>query len=128
MERIVLVNTHVPQPWQQQVNDTIATVAQSYPNTTVVDWNTASANCSQCLYPDGVHLNPTGAKYYASLLVQALEAPQPAPAHQPARSVTSTTRAGTATTRAGTATTRAGTATTRPGTATTRPSSTTTAK
>ena len=100
MERIVLVNTHVPRPWQQEVNDTIASVAQSYPNATLVDWNTASANCAQCLYPDGVHLNPTGAKYYASLLVQALEAPPPTP-HQPGHSTTTSTTSKTgATTKA----------------------------
>ncbi len=78
-ERIVLVNTHVPKPWQQQVNDTIATVAKNRPNAVVVDWNTASANCSQCLYPDGVHLDPYGAKYYATLITQALQAPPPTP-------------------------------------------------
>jgi lysophospholipase L1-like esterase len=36
-----------------------------------------SANTPQYFYPDGVHLNPTGAKYYATLIVQALEAPLP---------------------------------------------------
>ncbi|MGD0311200.1 MAG: acyltransferase family protein [Acidimicrobiales bacterium] len=77
MHRIVLVNTHVPRPWQQQVNATIASVAQTYPNTVVVDWNTASAAYPQYFYPDGVHLDPAGAKYYASLIIQALDAPKP---------------------------------------------------
>jgi peptidoglycan/LPS O-acetylase OafA/YrhL len=77
MHRIVLVNTHVPRPWQQQVNDSIAAVAQTYPNTVVVDWNTASAAYPQYFYSDGVHLDPDGAKYYASLLVQALDEPAP---------------------------------------------------
>jgi hypothetical protein len=76
-QRVVLVNTHVPRPWQQQVNDTIATVAQSYPNTVLVDWAADSANYPQYFYPDGVHLDPDGAKYYASLLVQALDQPLP---------------------------------------------------
>ena len=80
--RIVLVNTRVPRPWQQQVNQTIATVAQPYPNATVVDWYADSAAYPQYFYPDGVHLDPAGAKYYASLLVQALEAPVP-PGHCP---------------------------------------------
>jgi peptidoglycan/LPS O-acetylase OafA/YrhL len=77
MSKIVLVNTHVPQPWEQAVNQTIATVAQSHPNVAVVDWYNESANTPQYFYPDGVHLNPTGAKYYATLIVQALEAPLP---------------------------------------------------
>ncbi len=80
-ERIVLVNTHVPRPWQQQVNDSLATVARNYPNAVLVDWNTASATAPQFFYPDGVHLNPDGAKYYASLLVQALYAPMPKAGH-----------------------------------------------
>jgi len=77
---VVLVNTHVPRPWQQQVNATIASVAQSYPNTVMVDWNTISANTPQYFYADGVHLDPAGAKFYASLLVQALYQPLSKPA------------------------------------------------
>ena len=77
MQRIVLVNTRVPRSWQDQVNATIATVAKDYPNTTVVDWYADSAAYPQYFYPDGVHLDVAGAKYYASLLVQALEAPSP---------------------------------------------------
>jgi len=75
MQRIVLVNTRVPRPWQQEVNQSIASVAQSYPNTVLVDWYDDSAPYPQYFYPDGVHLDPAGAKYYASLLVQALDAP-----------------------------------------------------
>jgi hypothetical protein len=75
MQRIILVNTRVPRPWQQQVNDTIASVAQTYPNATVVNWYADSAPYPQYFYPDGVHLDPAGAKYYATLLAQAVEAP-----------------------------------------------------
>ncbi len=107
MQRIVLVNTHVPgQLWQQEVNDTIASVAQSYPNTVLVDWNAASAGCPQCLYPDGTHLDPVGAKYYASLLVSALEAPLPPTAHrQPTSPATPATTPATTTTTTTTSTT-----------------------
>ena len=79
MRKIVLVNTRVPRPWQQQVNETIAAVAQAYPNATVVNWYAASAAYPQYFYPDGVHLDPAGAKYYASLLAQAVKAPLPHP-------------------------------------------------
>ena len=79
LQRIVLVNTHVPRPWQQVVNDSIAAVAQTYPNTVVLDWNTAGADNPQYFYPDGVHLDPEGAKSYASLIVQTLDHPQPHP-------------------------------------------------
>jgi lysophospholipase L1-like esterase len=76
MQKIVLVNIRVPRPWQQQVNDTIAAVARTYPNASVVDWFADSAAYPQYFYPDGVHLDSAGSKYYASLLVQALEAPR----------------------------------------------------
>jgi peptidoglycan/LPS O-acetylase OafA/YrhL len=84
MRKIVLVNTRVPRPWQQQVNETIAAVAQSYPNATVVNWYGDSAAYPQYFYPDGVHLDPAGAQYYASLLAQAVKAP---PAGRSARGV-----------------------------------------
>jgi peptidoglycan/LPS O-acetylase OafA/YrhL len=72
MQRTVLVNARVPLPWQAEVNQTIATVAASRPNTVLVDWYDDSAPYPQYFYPDGVHLDPAGAKYYSSLLVQAL--------------------------------------------------------
>ncbi|MGH9088055.1 MAG: acyltransferase family protein [Acidimicrobiales bacterium] len=75
MKQIVLVNTRETRPWEQGVNQTIAQVAHSYPNTTMVDWYDASANYPQYFEPDGVHLDGTGAKYYASLVVQALDPP-----------------------------------------------------
>jgi hypothetical protein len=81
MHKIVLVNTRVPRPWQQQVNDTIAEVAHAYPNATVVNWYGDSAAYPQYFYPDGVHLDPDGARYYASLLTQAVEAPVVTPHH-----------------------------------------------
>jgi hypothetical protein len=75
MQRIVFVNTRVPRPWQQQVNATIASVAQTYANATVVNWYADSAPFPQYFYPDGVHLDAAGAKYYASLLAQAVQVP-----------------------------------------------------
>jgi peptidoglycan/LPS O-acetylase OafA/YrhL len=89
LQKIVLVNTDVPRPWQAEVNATIATVAQTYPHTVVVNWSTDSANCNQCLTPDGVHLDPTGAKYYAYLLAEAMVAPLPSAPH-PVSATTST--------------------------------------
>lgn len=72
-QHVVLVNTRVPKPWEQQVNSTIATVAHAFPHTTVVDWYTASANHPEYFYPDGVHLDPVGAQRYADLIAQAVD-------------------------------------------------------
>ena len=81
MKKIVLINTKVPRPWQTQVNATIATVAAHYPNTTLMNWYADSANDPQYFYTDGIHLNPAGAQYCASLIVQALDAPLPPNGH-----------------------------------------------
>jgi peptidoglycan/LPS O-acetylase OafA/YrhL len=77
MRHVVLVNTRETRPWEQAVNQTIATVARSWPDTTLVDWYDDSAAYPQYFYPDGVHLDPQGAQYYATLIVRALEAPLP---------------------------------------------------
>jgi peptidoglycan/LPS O-acetylase OafA/YrhL len=79
MQKIVFVNTRVPRPWQEQVNSTIAQVAATYPNAVVVNWYDDSATTPQYFYPDGVHLDPAGARYYATLITQAVEAPLPPP-------------------------------------------------
>lgn len=79
MQRVVFVNTRVPRPWQQQVNSTIASVAATYPNAVVVNWYADSATTPQYFYPDGVHLDPAGAKFYAALIAQAVDAPLPPP-------------------------------------------------
>ncbi len=51
-------------------------MAQAYPHATVVDWYADSATHPGYFYPDGVHLDPPGAKYYASLLAQAVKTPR----------------------------------------------------
>ena len=77
LRRVVLVNTFVGRPWEQQVNQTIAAVASTYPNTTVVNWFALGTTHPNDFYPDDVHLNPQGARYYAGLLSAAIESPAP---------------------------------------------------
>jgi peptidoglycan/LPS O-acetylase OafA/YrhL len=72
VHQIVLVNTRVPRPWQDEVNSTLEEVAKSYPNATLVDWYTASADKDNYFSADGVHLNTEGAEYYASLVAKAV--------------------------------------------------------
>ncbi len=75
-KEILLVNTRVPRPWQADVNQLLASVAKSYPHTVLVDWYDASAEHASFFYPDGVHLNPQGARFYANLLARSLLAHQ----------------------------------------------------
>lgn len=74
VEQILLVNTRVPRKWENNVNHNISKVSSEYSNTTVVDWYSASEGKDNYFYEDGVHLKPEGSKFYASLLVKALEA------------------------------------------------------
>ena len=74
--RIVLVNTRVPRPWQNVVNQTLAEVAQTYPHAVLVNWYAASAGKASYFWPDGVHLDPTGARVYAELLARAVDGGQ----------------------------------------------------
>ncbi|KEO84730.1 acyltransferase family protein [Tumebacillus flagellatus] len=72
-DQIILVNTRVPRPWQNTVNEMLREAAASTPHTTLVDWYKSSAGKESFFYPDGVHLNPEGSKYYASLLVNEIK-------------------------------------------------------
>ncbi len=76
VQQIVLVNTRVPRPWEGVVNSTLAEVAKTFPHTTLFNWYTASVGKNAYFYPDGVHLNPEGAQFYAGLIAKAVN-PQP---------------------------------------------------
>lgn len=73
VKQVVLVNTRVPRPWERVVNATLAQVAATYPHTTLVDWYGASAGHVSFFYPDGVHLAPAGAQFYATLVAGAVQ-------------------------------------------------------
>ncbi|BCV22591.1 hypothetical protein hamaS1_26600 [Moorella sp. Hama-1] len=60
-------------PWERVVNTTLAQVAATYPHTTLVDWYAASAGHASFFSPDGVHLAPAGAQFYANLVAGAVQ-------------------------------------------------------
>ncbi len=72
MKKIVLVTALVPDPWESEVNSSIATVARTLPNVSVVNWYKIGQKHPNYFYPDHIHLNPVGAKFYAKLIVRAL--------------------------------------------------------
>lgn len=72
VQQIVLVNTRVPRPWEDVVNQTLEQVAAAYPHTTLVNWYQASGSHNTYFYPDGVHLTPAGVQAYASLVAKAI--------------------------------------------------------
>lgn len=72
-EQVLLVTTRVPKDWQDAVNANIQSVADEFSNVDVVDWYAASKDKADYFYQDGVHLKPDGSRYFASLLVEALQ-------------------------------------------------------
>jgi peptidoglycan/LPS O-acetylase OafA/YrhL len=74
VRRVVLVNVRVPRRWEGPNNATLAEQAARYPNAVLVDWYAASADRSEWLYQDGIHLRPAGAQVYAALIAAAVNA------------------------------------------------------
>ncbi|MFG0216950.1 hypothetical protein ACFU8X_28230 [Brevibacillus porteri] len=72
-EKVLVVTTRVPKGWQDTVNSTIKEVVSEFSNAKVVDWYAASEGKGDYFYKDGVHLKPDGSRYYASLLIEALQ-------------------------------------------------------
>ncbi|TBL76138.1 acetyltransferase [Paenibacillus thalictri] len=73
VKQVVLVNTRVPRPWEDEVNTALEEASSRYPNATLVNWYKASADKDTYFYSDGVHLNEEGAQFYAALIAKAIE-------------------------------------------------------
>jgi hypothetical protein len=71
-EKVIVVNTAVPRGWRDDNNRLIADVAERYPNVSVVDWNSVSADHPEYFAPDGVHLVPGGVAVYISEIARYL--------------------------------------------------------
>ncbi|MEC0167220.1 hypothetical protein [Paenibacillus graminis] len=73
VKQVLVVTARVPKGWQDTVNSTIKAAVPEFENAKVVDWYAASEGKENYFYKDGVHLKPDGSRYYASLLLQALQ-------------------------------------------------------
>ena len=87
---LLLVNTFVPRPWENEVNATVEAAARRYPNVLLINWHNAIEHHTYLLWSDGIHPMPTGGKLYAkvvrSLVLWALRRHPPAlrrPGHLP---------------------------------------------
>jgi peptidoglycan/LPS O-acetylase OafA/YrhL len=70
---VYMITTRVPKPWQQEVNETIKSVAGNYKNVKVVDWFSFSESHLEYIGNDGVHLTLSGAEAYAKYLMNHIE-------------------------------------------------------
>jgi peptidoglycan/LPS O-acetylase OafA/YrhL len=73
VKHVFLVNDEVPRTWETEANDTLATAAATWPNTTLLDWHDVAASNGALTY-DEIHLTPEGVKAYTDLIVNAVRA------------------------------------------------------
>ncbi|MHB1596764.1 MAG: acyltransferase family protein [Streptosporangiaceae bacterium] len=81
---LLLVNTFVPRPWEQEVNDTIVAAAHRFPNVVMINWHNAIEHHTNLLWGDGIHPQPIGGVLYAkvvrAVVARVLRVPPPVPA------------------------------------------------
>lgn len=76
--KVVLVNTFVPLPYEQDSNAVLAAAARTYPNVVLANWNKTISDRTTLLWPDRIHPQPSGAKLYAAMIRTAVvQAVQP---------------------------------------------------
>ena len=72
-DRVVVVNTRVPERWAEPNNELIAAVVPDYPNAVIADWASASADHPEYFVSDGVHPQwPDGIQAFVAVISQAL--------------------------------------------------------
>jgi peptidoglycan/LPS O-acetylase OafA/YrhL len=70
--KVIILNVHVPRPWQNLDNAILAQAVRANGKVDLVDWNAAASAHPQWLWDDGVHLRTAGARQYTDLIAAAL--------------------------------------------------------
>ena len=73
--RVVIVNVKVPRKWMSASNKMINELVPLYSNVRLADWATTAKGRRGYFAPDGVHLTRTGARAFAALINETLDAP-----------------------------------------------------
>jgi hypothetical protein len=73
--KVVFINLKVPRSWEASDNGVIANWVHRFPHGQLIDWHDLGAAHPDYFYEDGIHLRPPGARYYASLIQQAVTTP-----------------------------------------------------
>ena len=71
---LVLVNIYGPMSWESEVNGMLAAAATHQSHVDLANWHQAIADHTGLLWPDGIHPQPSGAKLYAHVVLQAIQA------------------------------------------------------
>jgi hypothetical protein len=85
---VLFVNVRVTQPWQGEVNQTLADAVARHPGVKLVDWFNFSAPHGEWFASDRTHLTETGSAAFADLIVSSIPPPPPP---VPAPTTTTTT-------------------------------------
>jgi len=72
--KVFFVNAREPRTWEKEVNDRLATDVRTYPNAHLIDWHDFGGVHDNWFVSDGIHLTGAGARGYADLIHQHLEA------------------------------------------------------
>jgi len=72
--KLVLVNTYEARPWEHADNSVIGAAARRYPNVVLANWHATIAHRTSLLWGDGVHPRPPGARLYAKVVADAVQA------------------------------------------------------
>jgi peptidoglycan/LPS O-acetylase OafA/YrhL len=71
---VVLLTARVPREWQGPNNATIKKIGARFKNVRILDWYGASNGQPSWFWNDGLHLDPTGATAYATLVRKVIAA------------------------------------------------------
>ncbi|MFA7248451.1 MAG: acyltransferase family protein [Dehalococcoidia bacterium] len=74
VRRVVIVDLHVPQPWEAPNNTMLADAVARHPNARLAAWHAAS-NARADLFWDDMHLRQPGVDSYVALIVRGADGP-----------------------------------------------------
>ena len=70
---VIVLTGKADRGWVPANNAMLRALPERYANTTVLDWEVLSQQCTgNCFYSDGIHLPTDGQNYYTSLITQIL--------------------------------------------------------
>lgn len=70
--QVFFVNTRSPQSWVLESNDALQRGAERHPNAHVIDWYNISYGRGELFDGDGTHLSEEGARFYISMIDDAI--------------------------------------------------------
>ncbi|MGN0287954.1 MAG: acyltransferase family protein [Atopobiaceae bacterium] len=69
---VYLVNVHIPQKEQTQINQILQNLADEHDNVHLIDWDAYVTGHDDWLYADGTHLTPAGQPEYVDMITNAI--------------------------------------------------------